>query len=139
MEWQDFGNAYESALPCPRFPNSFHYSVPKFVETEKGFSQMKNIFISIQSNFTIRSLLSPLFIINNGPPPYLWNTEKAFMKWLLFHISASNGQTKKRTLTRSFGLNELQTIVCILILQTFFCHGLSLLINLAQVWGLIDK
>ncbi len=86
------------------------YNVPvSSSETERGFLQMNLICTPMRSNLAMTHISFLLFVNINGPPPNMWDAEKA-LTGSIYHRAANDNQTRKRKTTSVSDLNELQII-----------------------------
>ena len=77
-------------------------------EAERGFSKMNIICTDKRTRLTVDNKCSLMFISINGPPPHLWNSDKAVSQWLLQHRPAQDSQSRKLNKTNYDDLNNVQ-------------------------------
>ncbi len=77
---------------------------------ERGFSQMNLVYSYLRSRLTVENISSLLFIFINGPPPHLWNAERALNKWLLQHRSSNDNQSRSIKCQKVEDLNSVEKL-----------------------------
>ena len=81
-------------------------------EAEGGFSKMNIICTDRRTRLTVDNICSLMFISINGPPPHLWNSDKAVSQWLLQHRTAQDSQSRKLNKANYDDLNNVQWFFC---------------------------